>query len=120
MPRMMLKSKIHRATVTACDLNYEGSLTIDSDLLEAADIRPYEQIAVVNLNNGARFETYAMVGSAGQGEVQVNGAAARLTEVGDMIIVFSYASYADDHLAGHTPTIVFVDHHNAAKADSVG
>jgi aspartate 1-decarboxylase len=108
----MLKSKIHRATVTACDLKYVGSLTIDEQLMEAADIFPYEQIAVVNVNNGARFETYAMVGSPGSGEMQVNGAAARLAEVGDTIIVFSYAEYEPAQAEQLQPLVVLVDDAN--------
>ncbi|MGN6215470.1 MAG: aspartate 1-decarboxylase [Solirubrobacterales bacterium] len=113
MQRTMLKSKIHRATVTACDLEYVGSLTVDAVLLEAADIRPYEQVAVVNLNTGARFETYAMRGRPGSGEMQVNGAAARLAEVGDKIIVFSYATYPEEILDAFEPVVVLLDEENA-------
>src|SRR5206468_6144402 len=90
MQRVMLKSKIHRATVTDCDLHYVGSITIDPELLEAADIREFEQVAVVDVNNGARFETYTIAGSPGSGDMQVNGAAARLVHRGDTIIVISY------------------------------
>lgn len=114
MMRTMLKSKIHRATVTDCDLNYVGSITIDERLLRAAEIQPYEQVSVVNLNNGARFETYAMVGEAGSGTMQLNGAAARLVEVGDRIIVFSYAIYEPEELAGFAPLVVLVDDENRA------
>ena len=93
MQRTMLKSKIHRATVTDCDLHYVGSITIDPDLLEAADILEHEQVAVVDVDNGARFETYTIAGERGSGEMKVNGAAARLVHRGDTIIVISYASY---------------------------
>lgn len=112
MYRTALKSKIHRATVPACDLDYVGSLTLDGDLLDAAHISEYEQVQVVDLNNGARFETYVIVGASSSGQVQVNGAAARLVHRGDLIIVFSYALYSDDEFAGHTPEIILVDCHN--------
>ena len=92
MQRMMLKSKIHRATVTDCDLHYVGSITIDPDLLEAADILEHEQVAVVDVDNGARFETYTIAGERGSGEMKVNGAAARLVHRGDTIIVISYGA----------------------------
>ena len=91
MQRMMLKSKIHRATVTDCDLHYVGSITVDPDLLEAADIREHEQVHVVDIDNGARFETYTIAGERGSGEMKVNGAAARLVHRGDTVIVISYA-----------------------------
>jgi len=106
--RTMLKSKIHRATVTDCDLNYVGSITVDADLLEAADIREFEQVAVVDVNNGARFETYTIAGVAGSGEMKVNGAAARLVHSGDTIIVISYAAYDPDELANYEPRVVHV------------
>jgi aspartate 1-decarboxylase len=104
----MLKSKIHRATVTGCDLNYVGSITIDGDLLEAADIREFEQVAVVDVDNGARFETYTIAGEAGSGAMQVNGAAARLVHSGDTIIVISYAGYDPDELEHYEPRVVHV------------
>jgi aspartate 1-decarboxylase len=110
--RRMLKSKIHRATVTDANLNYEGSITIDTDLLDLADIRPYEQVFVVNINTGARFETYAIEGPAGHGDMCLNGAAARLAERGDLIIVMTYAEYTDAELHGHDPIVVHVDAHN--------
>ena len=97
MQRTMLKSKIHRATVTDCDLHYVGSITIDPDLLDAADIREFEQVAVVDVDNGARFETYTIAG-ARLGRMKVNGAAARLVHRGDTIIVISYAAYDPDEL----------------------
>jgi aspartate 1-decarboxylase len=110
----MMKSKIHRASVTDANLNYVGSITIDTDLLEAADIRPYEQVAVVNINNGERFETYAIEGRAGSGDMCLNGAAARLAQPGDLIIVITYAQYDEAELDGFEPTVVHVDEANRA------
>jgi len=110
--RTMMKSKIHRATVTDCDLNYVGSITIDAAVLEAADIREFEQVAVVDVNNGARFETYTIAGESGSGEMKVNGAAARLVHSGDTIIVISYAGYDPDELENYEPRVVHVDAHN--------
>jgi aspartate 1-decarboxylase len=112
MQRTMLKSKIHRATVSDCDLHYVGSITIDPDLLEAADIREFEQVAVVDVDNGARFETYTIAGEAGSGSVKVNGAAARLVHRGDTIIVISYAGYDPDDLEHYSPRVVHVDAQN--------
>jgi aspartate 1-decarboxylase len=112
MKRIMCKSKIHRATVTDANLNYEGSVTIDGVLLDAADIREYEQVHVVNIANGARFETYAMRGPANAGGVVINGAAARLVQPGDAVIIFSYASYEESDLEGWEPTFIFVDAEN--------
>ena len=112
MQRTMLKSKIHRATVTDCDLNYVGSITIDADVLEAADIREFEQVAVVDVDNGARFETYTIAGTAGSGEMKINGAAARLVHRGDTIIVISYAVYDPDELENYEPRVVHVNAHN--------
>lgn len=109
MQRVMLKSKIHRATVTGSDLHYVGSITIDPDLLEAADIREHEQVHVVNVDNGARFETYTIVGERGSGTVQVNGAAARLVHHGDTIIVISYAQYDEAELDSYEPKVVHVE-----------
>ena len=108
MQRVMLKSKIHRATVTDCDLHYVGSLTVDPLLLEAADILPGEQVHVVDVDNGARFETYTIAGEAGSGEMCVNGAAARLVHRGDTVIVISYAQYDEAELAEHSPRVVHV------------
>src|SRR6202043_2615486 len=108
MQRVMLKSKIHRATVTDCDLHYVGSITIDAGLLEAADIREFEQVAVVDVNNGARFETYTIAGERGSGEMKVNGAAARLVHRGDTIIVISYARYDEAELERYEPRVVHV------------
>jgi len=112
MQRTMLKSKIHRATVTDCDLHYVGSITIDPELLEAADIREFEQVAVVDVDNGARFETYTIAGEPGSGEMKLNGAAARLVHRGDTIIVISYGVYDPDDLELYEPRVVHVDVHN--------
>ena len=112
MQRVMLKSKIHRATVTDSDLHYVGSLTIDPDLLEAADIREHEQVHVVDVDNGARFETYTIAGERGAGAIRVNGAAARLVHRGDTIIVISYASYDESELDRYEPRVVHVDRRN--------
>jgi aspartate 1-decarboxylase len=105
----MLKSKIHRATVTDCDLHYVGSITIDPELLAAANICEHEQVAVVDVDNGARFETYTISGNPGSGEMKVNGAAARLVHRGDTIIVISYAQYDEAELARYEPTVVHVE-----------
>jgi aspartate 1-decarboxylase len=112
MRRTMLKSKVHRATVTASDLNYVGSITLDPDLLEAADILEHEQVHVLDIDNGARFETYAIAGERGSGEVQVNGAAARLVHPGDKVIVISYAGYEESELSSYEPRVVHVDADN--------
>ncbi|GGD69701.1 aspartate 1-decarboxylase [Microbacterium murale] len=112
MRRTMLKSKIHRATITGSDLNYVGSITIDPDLLEAADILAHEQVHVVDVNNGARFETYTIAGERGSGVIQVNGAAARLVHAGDTIIVISYADYSREDLETYEPVVVHVDRTN--------
>src|SRR5438270_13899086 len=116
MQRTMLKSKIHRATVTDCDLHYVGSITVDPDLLDAADIMEFEQVAIVDVNNGARFETYTIAGERGSGEMKVNGAAARLVHRGDTIIVISYGSYDPDDLEHYHPRVVHVDAHNSIQA----
>ncbi len=122
MRRTMLKSKIHRATVTGSDLHYVGSITVDPDLLEAADILPHEQVHVVDVDNGARFETYTLVGERGSGVIQVNGAAARLVHTGDSIIVISYADYSPEDLADYEPVVVHVDRSNSIVRvdDAVG
>ena len=108
MNRTMLKSKIHRATVTGSDLHYVGSITVDADLLEAADIREHEQVHVVDVDNGARFETYTIAGARGSGEIKINGAAARLVHTGDTVIVISYASYDERELDRYEPKVVHV------------
>lgn len=112
MKRRMCKSKIHRCTITDANLNYQGSITVDGALLDAADIREYEQVVVVNVANGKRFETYAMRGRANAGEVTVNGAAARLVHVGDPVIIFTYADYDDAELVDFAPKFIFVDEKN--------
>ncbi len=109
MQRVMLKSKIHRATVTDCDLHYVGSITIDPDLLDAADMLEYEQVHVVDVDNGARFETYTIPGERGSGDMRVNGAAARLVHHGDTIIVISYGSYDEADLERYAPRVVHVE-----------
>ena len=111
MQRVMLKSKIHRATITGCDLHYVGSITIDPDLLDAADILEHEQVQVLDIDNGARFETYAIAGQRGSGTMQVNGAAARLVHDGDTIIVISYAHYEQAELERYGPRVVHVQAH---------
>ncbi|WP_300267326.1 aspartate 1-decarboxylase [Microbacterium sp.] len=113
MRRTMLKSKIHRATITGSDLNYVGSITIDPDLLDAADILAHEQVHVVDVDNGARFETYTIAGERGSGVIQVNGAAARLVHSGDTVIVISYADYSREGLETYEPVVVHVDRANA-------
>jgi aspartate 1-decarboxylase len=112
MLRHLMKSKIHRATITSADLHYEGSLTVDEDLLEAADLVTYEEVQVVNVNNGARFSTYVIPGPRGSGVVQLNGAAARLGQPGDLAILISYGVYSDDEADRHSPQVVFVDQKN--------
>jgi aspartate 1-decarboxylase len=109
----MFRAKIHRATVTDANLNYEGSLTVDEELLEASGIRPYEKVAVVNINNGARFETYTIKGKRGKGEICLNGAAARLGHPGDKIIIIAYGFIKEEELTeDYEPTVVLVDENN--------
>jgi aspartate 1-decarboxylase len=108
----MLKSKIHRATITGSDLHYVGSITIDQDLLDAADIREHEQVHVVDVDNGARFETYTISGERGSGDICINGAAARLVHTGDTIIVISYAEYSEEELESYVPRVVHVNRDN--------
>lgn len=110
--RIMLKSKIHRARVTQLNIDYEGSITIDKKLMEEADILPYEQVQVLNINNGARFTTYAIEGEA-SGKICLNGAAARLAARGDVIMVLSYRYVEDDEAHNFTPKLVYVDAKNA-------
>ncbi len=112
MHRKMLKSKIHRATVTGADLHYEGSITIDKDLLEAADIIPYEAVAVWNVTNGNRFETYAIEGERGSGVICINGAAARLVSPRDLVIIASFVDMENSEALKHEPKLVFVDDKN--------
>lgn len=110
--RTMLKSKIHRARVTQVDLDYEGSITIDRSLMEAGDILPFERVEVLNINNGARFSTYAIEGEANTGNIGVNGAAARLVARGDIVIIISYCQVPDDEAINMVPSIVRVDSQN--------
>jgi aspartate 1-decarboxylase len=109
MYRFMLKSKIHRATVTDANLNYVGSITIDADLMRAADLLENEKVAIVNNNNGERFETYVIAGEAGTGTICLNGAAARKVEAGDIVIVLAYTMLDDAEAATHQPQLVYVD-----------
>jgi aspartate 1-decarboxylase len=109
----MFRAKIHRATVTDANLHYEGSLTVDEALLEASGIKPYEKVAVVNINNGARFETYTIKGERGKGDICLNGAAARLGEPGDKIIIIAYGFVKEEELTeDYEPTVVLVDDNN--------
>ena len=120
MRRTLCKSKIHRAILTGADLHYEGSITVDSDLMEAADIVEFERVQVVNVNNGARLETYVIAGPRGTGTIQLNGAAARRGAVGDHVIIISYAEYEESELAeGFTPALVFVDERNRQVASAI-
>ena len=112
MRRRMMKSKIHRATVTDANLNYVGSISLDTELMALGDVREWEQVAVLDIDNGARFETYAIVGEPGQ--VQLNGAAARLVHPGDKVIVLTYADYEDAELDSFAPLVVHVDDANRA------
>ena len=112
MRRRMMKSKIHRAVVTDADLHYVGSVTIDADLMAAADLVEYEQVAVVDIDNGARLETYVIEGDRGSGSICLNGAAARLVSPGDRVIIISYAEYEAAELEDHRPTVVHVDRAN--------
>jgi aspartate 1-decarboxylase len=108
----MMKSKVHRATVTDANLHYVGSVTVDQDLMDAADLLEHEQVAVVDIDNGARLETYVIAGPRGRGDVCLNGAAARLVSPGDRVILISYADYEDAELDGYEPTVVHVDSAN--------
>jgi len=113
MLRSVCKSKIHRATVTAADLNYEGSLTLDPLLMEAADLAPYERVHVLNLNTGSRFDTYIIEGERSSGVVCLNGPAARLGQRGDLVIIISYCLLSPDEIQAHRPKLVYVDADNA-------
>ncbi|GFO57269.1 aspartate 1-decarboxylase [Geomonas sp. Red276] len=112
MDRKMLKSKIHRATVTGADLHYEGSITIDKELMEAADIIPYEAVCVWDVNNGSRFETYAIEGEPGSGVICINGAAARMVAPRDLVIIASFVNMSNAEALAHEPKLVFVDEKN--------
>lgn len=108
--RVMLKSKIHRATVTDANINYEGSISIDRKLMQAANILPYEQVHVLDVNNGSRLTTYAIEGESG--EICLNGAAARLVNKGDIVIIITYADYQEEELRDYHPKLVYVDNKN--------
>jgi aspartate 1-decarboxylase len=112
MQRHLMKSKIHRATITHADLHYEGSLTVDQDLLDAADLVVHEEVQIVNVNNGNRFSTYVIPGPRGSGVMQLNGAAARLGLPGDLIIVISYGVFDEKEALKHVPKVIFVDAQN--------
>jgi len=119
MRSTMCKSKIHRGVLTGADLHYEGSLTLDSALMEAADILPFEKVQVVNVNNGSRLETYVIEGERNSGTIQLNGAAARLGAAGDHVIVISYADYEMSELERFVPKIVFVDEKNRIVREKI-
>lgn len=115
MLRMMLNSKIHRATVTQADLNYVGSITIDQDLLDEVGMLANEKVHVVNNNNGARFETYIIAGERGSGVICVNGAAARLVQKGDIVIILTYGYVMDENARGHKPTVAIMNENNTIR-----
>lgn len=119
MRRTMCKSKIHHAVLTGADLHYEGSLTLDRELMEAADIFPFEKVQVVNINTGSRLETYVIEGERGGGTLQLNGAAARLGAAGDHVIVISYADYEESELHDFEPRLVFVDDQNQVVGPAI-
>lgn len=110
--RTLLKSKIHRATVTAADLHYEGSVTVDVELMEAADLCPHERVDIYNITTGTRLSTYVLPGEPGSGEIQINGAAAHLVQPGELVILASFAEYEEDEIVGHIPRVVLVDESN--------
>lgn len=116
MLRQLLKTKIHRATITESELDYEGSITIDEALIETAGMHPYEQVMVSNLNNGERFVTYVLAGPRGSGTVCLNGPTARKGEVGDQVIIFCYAHYGEEEMADYQPRIVKVDKKNQVES----
>lgn len=112
MKREMFKSKIHRATVTDANLHYEGSITIDKDLMDLANIKTYEKVDIYNITNGARFSTYTIDGKRGSGEICLNGAAARMVQPGDMVIIVSYGLYDEEELENHNPIVIQVNEKN--------
>jgi aspartate 1-decarboxylase len=116
MQRQLLKSKIHRATVTEADLHYDGSVTIDCDLMAAADIVDHEQVDIYDISNGSRITTYAIPGPAGSGEICINGAAAHRVEKGDLVIIVSYATYDEAELKEHEPRVILVDEQNRPRS----
>ncbi len=115
MERILLKSKLHRATVTDADLHYEGSVTIDANLMDAADFVEHEQVQIYNVTNGSRFTTYTLRGPRGSGCIKINGAAAHLVDRGDLVIIASYANYSSDEVEGHVPTVVLLGEQNRVK-----
>lgn len=115
MKRTLLKSKIHRATVTEADLEYDGSVTIDRDLMEAADLVEHERVEIYDVTNGSRLTTYAISGPAGSGQICINGAAAHLVHPGDLVIIVSYAEYESAELSEHQPTVILVDERNQVR-----
>lgn len=115
MERTLLKSKIHRVTVTEADIEYEGSITVDKDLMVAADLIPYEKVDIFNVTNGHRFSTYVIEGRRGSNEICVNGAAAHLAREGDSLIIASFSSYDEDERKKHKPKLVYVDEKNRIK-----
>ena len=117
--RTMLRSKIHRARVTECNVDYEGSITIDTELMEAADILPYERVDVLNINNGSRFSTYVIEGSKGSGDICLNGAAARLVAKDDLVLILSYQQVPDEEVAKVRPKMVYVDSQNRITATKI-
>jgi aspartate 1-decarboxylase len=118
--RTMLRSKIHRARVTGGNVDYEGSITIDKLLMEASDILPYEMVHVLNVNNGARFQTYAIEGKPGSGEIVLNGAAARLAARGDIVIILTYCTVSDEEARHFEPKVVYVDANNTIRDQKNG
>lgn len=116
MERIFFKSKIHRAAITDANLDYEGSITIDSDLMEAAGILPFEKVDVVNINTGARFTTYTIKGKKGSGEICLNGGAARLGEIGDLVIIITYVNLKEEEISRLKPVTVLVDKNNKIKS----
>jgi aspartate 1-decarboxylase len=118
MQRQLLKSKIHRATVTEADLHYDGSVTIDRDLMASADIVDHEQVDIYDIPNGSRLTTYAIPGPAGSGEICINGAAAHRVEKGDLVIIVSYATYDEAELKDHQPRVILVDEQNRPRIGS--
>ena len=119
MQLTLLKGKIHRATITQCDLNYEGSISVDSALMERAGILPHEQVDVLNINNGERFTTYAIPAPAGSGTIGVNGAAARLAQKGDLVIIVAYARMEEVEAKSWQPRVLVVDANNRPQAPSL-
>lgn len=119
MQLTFLKGKIHRATVTQCDLDYEGSISVDAGLLERAGILPHEQVDVLNINNGQRFTTYAIAAPAGSGTIGINGAAARLAQKGDLVIIVAYARMEEAEAKSFQPRVLLVDAHNKPQAPAL-